>query len=78
MTSIGTAFVSRLSTAPLQCKELVAQIVEGRSATLAAKLEVEQSTVESQSLFDITDFQRYMVETNGARLFCFGHGNSPS
>jgi len=62
------AFVSRLSTALLQCKELVAQIDEGRTAALAPKLEVEQSTVESQSLFDITNFERYVVETNGVRL----------
>jgi hypothetical protein len=46
---------------------LLTQIDEGRSAALAPKLEVEQSTVESQSLFDVTDFQRYMIETNGAR-----------
>ena len=48
--------VSGLSTAFLQCEELVAQIDEGRSAALAPKLEIEQSTVESQSLFEITDF----------------------
>ena len=59
--------VSRLSPALLQCEELVAQIDEGRSAALAPKLEFEQSTVESQSLFDVTDFERYVVETNRAR-----------
>ena len=37
-------------------------------------LQLEQSTVESQSLFDITDFERYVVETNGARFSCFIHG----
>jgi hypothetical protein len=45
---------------------------------LAPKREVEQSTVESQSLFDITDFQRDVVETNGASFSCFGHGTHPS
>ena len=40
-----------------------------RSAALAAKFEVEQSTVEGESLLDITDFQRDVVETNGARFF---------
>ena len=64
-----TLIVSRLSSAFLQCKELVAQIDESRSGALAAKLEIEQSTAESQSLLNITDFQRYVVETNGARLF---------
>jgi hypothetical protein len=63
-----------LSTALLQCKELVAQIDEGRSATLAAKLEVEQPTVESQSFFDITNFQRYVINTNGASFSSFDHG----
>jgi hypothetical protein len=57
----------------LQCEELVAQIDEGRTAALAPKLEVEQSTVKSQSLFDVTNFERYVVETNGVRLFCFSH-----
>ena len=33
-----------------------------------------QATVESQSLFDITDFERYVVEANGARFSCFNHG----
>ena len=63
-----TPLISRLSAAFLQCEELVTQIDEGRSGTLAAKLEVEQSTIKSQSLFAITDFQRYVVETNSARL----------
>src|ERR1700693_5878491 len=39
-----------LSPSLLQCEELVAQIDEGRTAALAPKLEVEQSTVKSQSL----------------------------
>jgi hypothetical protein len=53
---------------------LVAQIDEGRGAALVPKFEIEQSTVESQSLLDITDLERYMVETNGARFSCFIHG----
>jgi uncharacterized membrane protein YccF (DUF307 family) len=49
--------VSRLSTAFLERQELIAQIDECRSGTLAAKLEVEQSTVKSQSLLDITNLE---------------------
>jgi hypothetical protein len=64
------ALVSGLSTALLQCEELVAQIDEGRSGALAPKFEVEQSTIERQSLFDITDLERYMIETNGTRFSC--------
>ena len=58
--------VGWLGAALLQREELVAQIDEGRSLALAAKLEVEQATVESQSLFDVTDLESDMVETNGA------------
>ena len=36
----------------LQGEELVAQIDKGRSAALAPKFEIEQSTVERQSLFN--------------------------
>ena len=73
-----TSLVSRLSSAFLQCQELVAQIDEGRIAALATKFEVEQSTVERQSLFDITDFERYVVETNGARFSLLQPWHSPS
>ncbi len=66
--------ISWLSPAFLQCEELVAQIDESRVVALAPKLEFEQSTVESQSLFDVTDFDRYVVETNRARFSCFRHG----
>ena len=55
-------------------RETVAKIDEGRSAALAPKFEIEQSTVERQSLFNVTDLERYVVETNGARFSCFSHG----
>ena len=53
-----TTLVSRLSTALLQGEKLVPQIDEGRSRVLAPKFENEQSSVERQSLFNITDFER--------------------
>jgi hypothetical protein len=53
---------------------LVAQIDKGRSAALAPKFEIEQSIVERQSLFNVTDLERYVVETNRARFSCFSHG----
>jgi len=68
-----TSIVSRLSSAFLQCEELVAEIDKSRSAALAANLEVKQLTVKGGSLLDITDFQRYVVQTNGAHLLSFGH-----
>jgi len=67
------ALVSGLSTAPLQCEKLIAQIDEGRIAALAPKFEIEQATIESQSIIDITDFERDVVETNDARFSCFSH-----
>jgi hypothetical protein len=53
---------------------LVAQIDEGRGGALAPKLESEQPTVEGQSLFNITDFERDVVEANGACFSCFNLG----
>jgi hypothetical protein len=44
------------------------------SAALAAKFELEQSTEESQSLFNVTDLKRYIVETDRASFPCFSHG----
>src|ERR1044072_4337765 len=72
------AVVSGLGTTFLQREELVAQIDEGRGVALAPKLELEQSTVESQSLFDIADLESDMIETNGACFSWLGHGNSPA
>jgi hypothetical protein len=39
-----------------------------------ALFKIEQSTIERQSLFDITDLERYMIETNRTRFSCFSHG----
>jgi hypothetical protein len=65
--------VSRLGTAFLKRQEWVAQIDEGRTSALAPQFEIEQSTIEGQSLSDITDFKGYVVETNGTRFFCVIH-----
>src|ERR1044072_5892677 len=70
------AVVSGLGTTFLQREKLVAQIDEGRGVALAPKLELEQSTVESQSLFDIADLESDMIETNGACFSWLGDGNS--
>jgi hypothetical protein len=73
-----TSLVCGLSSALLQCEELVAQIDEGRSAALAPKREVKQLTIERQCLFDITHFERYVVDANDARLSCFIHCVHPA
>jgi hypothetical protein len=53
------AFISGLSAALLQREKLVTQINEGRGAAFAPKLEVEQSTIEGQSLSDVADLERH-------------------
>ena len=62
------AVIGGLSAALLQGDELVAQIDEGRSIALAAKLEFEQSPVKGQGLFDVSDFERYWLKPT-ARAF---------
>jgi hypothetical protein len=56
---------------------LVSQIDEGRRSALASKFEIEQSTVESQSLINVVNLERYVVETNCMCFSCFSHGHSP-
>jgi len=66
--------VSGLGTTFLERQELIAQIDEGGSSALAPQFKVEQSTIEGQSLADVSDFERYVVETNRTRFFCIIHG----
>jgi hypothetical protein len=68
-----TSLVSWLSPAFLQCEELIAQIDEGRSLALPAKLEIEQSAIESESVVYVANFQGYVVQTNRAGFSCFTH-----
>src|SRR5205823_3941643 len=63
-----TAAVGGLRTAFLERKELVAQVDKGRGSAFAPKLKIEQATIESQSGFDVTDLERDVIETDGARL----------
>jgi hypothetical protein len=67
-----TAVVGGLGAALLECEELIAQIDEGRGLAPAAKLEVEQATVERQRLIDITDLESDIVEADRARFLCMG------
>src|SRR5450631_1690122 len=68
-----TSIVGGLCTALLQRNELVAQIDERHVIALAAKLEIEQPAIESQSRLDVTDLERDMIETDDARFGCFRH-----
>src|SRR5215813_15085465 len=73
-----TAVVGGLGAALLQREELIAQIDERRGLALAAQFELEQAAIERQRLLDIADLEGDMVETDGARFFCFRHGDSPT
>src|SRR4051794_5758853 len=52
-----TAVVSGLGATLLPREELIAQIDKGRGLAAAAKVEVEEATVERQRLIDITDLK---------------------
>jgi len=67
------AVISGLFASRLQRDELVAKIDEGHRLALAAQLKIEDAAIECQRFLDIADFQRYMVETDGARLCGANH-----
>src|SRR5882724_1804118 len=69
------AVISGLFASRLQRDELVAKIDEGHRLALAAQLKSEDAAIECQRFLDIADFQRYMVETDGARLCGADHLN---
>ena len=60
--------IDRLRAAFLQRDELIAQVDEGRGRVPAAKLEVKQPAIEGERLVDIADFERDVIEPNGARF----------
>src|SRR4029078_1927090 len=66
--------VCRVGTTFLNCQELIAQRDKGESSALTHQFKVEQSTIEGQSLANVSDFERYVVETNSTRFFCIIHG----
>ena len=73
-----TAVVSRLFASRLQRDELVAKIDEGHRLALAAQFEVEDAAVECQRFLNVPDFQRYVVEADGARLWGADHSTLQS
>ncbi|WP_238587331.1 hypothetical protein [Cupriavidus sp. IDO] len=52
---------------------MVTKIDEGHRLALASQLEVEDAAIECQRFLDIADFQRYVVEADGARLYEVSH-----
>src|SRR6516164_1281546 len=70
--------VSGLGTAFLKGEEFIAHINEGGGGALATKFEIEQSTVESQRFLDVTNLERYVIDTDGARFSCCRHSTLTS
>jgi hypothetical protein len=62
-----TSIVGGLCTALLERNELVSQIDERHRIAFASKFKIEQLTVESQSRFDVTDFESDMIEIHSPR-----------
>lgn len=67
------AVIRRLGTSRLQRDELIAKIDEGHCLALAAQLKVEDTAIERQRFLDIADFQRYVIEADGAWLCGMNH-----
>src|SRR5438094_1500205 len=58
--------------------ELVAHVDEGVALALAAQFEIEDLAVPSESLVDVADLDRDMIDTNESRLLSFGHDRPPT
>src|SRR5262245_28370609 len=67
-----TAVIGRLPTALLKRQELISEIDESGIAVLAAQGEVEEAAVKRERLVDVADFERDVVDADGAGLGC-GH-----
>ena len=48
--------------------------MKAMSPALASKFEIEQAAIEGQSLFNVADLERHMVEADRTRFSVFGHG----
>jgi len=66
--------VTGLLAAFLKGKKLIAQIDEGSMLALAAQLEFEQAAIEGQSLLDVADLERDVVQSDSAGFAGLGHG----
>src|SRR5262249_50569673 len=69
-----TAIVCGLASPLLQGDELVPQIDECHGIALATQFECEETPIKRQGLFDVTDLQCYVVESNEPRSCVFSHG----
>src|SRR5262249_25662167 len=69
--------VGCLPASPLQGDELIPKIDERGIFALAAQLEVKQASIERERFLDITDFERDVVYTDGARLLVLRHDRPP-
>ena len=68
------AVVGALAASLLQREELVAQVDEGIGLAAAAERELEELAVEVECFVDVADFERDVVEADGAGFFVRWHG----
>ena len=66
--------VAGLLAAFLKGKKLIAQIDESGVLALAAQREFKQSAVGGQSLLDVADLERDVVQSDSAGFAGLGHG----
>src|SRR5260370_21384259 len=57
--------------------ELVAHVDEGVTLALAAQVEIEDPPVPIESLVDVADLDRDMIDADEPRLLSFGHDRPP-
>ncbi len=67
--------VTRLLAPFLKGKKLIAQIDESGVFALSPQREIEQSAVEGQSLLDVADLERDVVQSNSAGFAGVRHGD---
>ena len=67
-----TPIVTGLFAAFLKGKKLIAKIDEGSMLVLAAQLEFKQASVEGQSIFDVSDLERDVVNPTARALLVLG------
>jgi hypothetical protein len=62
------AIVLGLTPSLLKGDELIAQVDECRRRVLAAKFEIEEPPIKGESLVDVADFKRNVIESDCAGL----------
>src|SRR5262245_37055670 len=68
------SIVAGLPSPFMQGEELIAEIDEGGTCTFSPKFEVKQAAIKYESLLNVADLERDMVETYRPSFLCHCHG----